>query len=134
MAVTNRRYYLGQALKFPLEVNQYGGLSLANDAALIEQSIFSVLSTPRGSRFFNRAYGSDLHSLIFEQSDEVLMALLDEFIVSALETWETRIKVTDVNFDFDEAAGAVNCHISALILLSNEIESFVYPFYRELKY
>jgi phage baseplate assembly protein W len=117
-----------------LEVSQFGGLNLADDVGLIQQSIYSILDTPRGSRFMLREYGSDLHSLIFEPSDEVLMAMLEEFIIEALEKWESRIRIIDVGFDFDYEKGAVNCQISARILLSNQIESFVYPFYRELKY
>lgn len=128
---TNRLFYLGQGLEVPLKVSQYGRLALATDFKLIQQSIYSILGTPIGSRFFLRDYGSNLHSLLFEPNDEILKALLDEFIGDALETWEPRIKITDIQYTFQDE-GAVYCQLKARILANNQIQQFEYVFDRNL--
>lgn len=78
-------------------------------------------------------YGSRLEEVLFEQNDEVLQSMLRLFIYEAIRDWEKRVRFEDVEFE-RVSPDRVNCIISYKILKSNEIDSFVYPFYQQLIY
>ena len=123
--------YLGTSEKFPLQPNQYAKVALVSGIDSIQQSIKDILDTDIGTRFFNEAYGSYLSHLTFEQNDAILKSLLIYLTADALRTWEKRIKVIDVMV----IVGLADCQcvISYAVLASNEIDSYTYPFYREIK-
>lgn len=121
--------YLGTAIKYPITiVNGKPALVTAEDN--IKQSILQILSTPQGHRLMLPEYGSRLEEMMFEQNDDILKNMVRLFISDALSTWEKRIKFKNVSFEQEN--DVILCNISYLILASNEIDSFVYPFYKKL--
>lgn len=127
--------YFGRGIKHPTEIDEYGRVMLSSDKELIQQSIRTILSTPVGSHFFNREYGSHISRLLFEPNDRILVSLLDYFIYDAIDKWEKRVKFIDVSFEQPpRQPELINCRPIYLIRKSNEIDSFIYPFYRELKF
>jgi phage baseplate assembly protein W len=129
------RNYLGTGLKYPYKVNTYGRVELATENELIQQSILRILQTPVGSTYMNRDFGSHLRELVHEPNDTVLFNLLDYFIREAIETWEKRVSFISTEFEQpEENPGLINCIPTYLIRQSNQIDSFIYPFYRELKF
>lgn len=125
--------YLGKGEKYPLTPNVNNGITLVEGVDLLKQSMEDILATPRGTRFAIEDYGSDLHLLNFTQNDAVLHSLLVLFIAEALFKWEKRIRVLDIT-PTNQGESAVHNYIEYRILASNEIDAFVYPFYKELKY
>ena len=126
------REYLGQGTTYPTSLIN-GKSLLVNDRDLVEQSIKIILGTPRGSRFMLPEFGSRLNELLFEQNDEVLEDLITYFIYEALTMWEKRVKFVDVVFKRDQNDESVlYCDIRYRILQSNDIDSFIYPFYKKL--
>lgn len=123
--------YLGTSWAYPLEVAN-GTVTNVSDKKLIEQSISDALNTPVGTKFFLGEYGSRLRKLLFEQNDEVLKDLLDLFIAETIKKWEKRIKLIGVSYTINGTA--MECEITYRILNSNEVDSFIYPFYRNIKY
>lgn len=127
-----QKAYIGAALKYPLlfvnGVPQY-----EYDDALIQQSIRVLLDTPVGSKLFLREYGSRCREVLFEPNDEVLEDMLQYFIAEAIGKWEKRISFVGVEFDRPKE-DTIHCLISYRNLKSNEINSFIYPFYKTLKY
>lgn len=123
--------YLGVSVKQPFQLDA-GVAGLVSGNENIEQAIRILLSTPLGSRFFLPEYGCRLDEVLFEPNDEVLKQMISMFVFEALEKWETRVKFQNIDYEFLE--DHVACTISYRILQSNEINSFVYPFFRELKY
>lgn len=123
--------YIGTALKRPLEITK-GEPTIVGDVELIGQSIMDILSTPTGTRFFLREYGSRIDELMFEPNDSVLKTLLRHFIKEAINLWEKRVRFEDIDFQFEEAT--IKCSILVSIVATNRLETFVYPFYRELKH
>lgn len=123
--------FLGVSLRYPLQVGTNGRPLLAASEDNIKQSINSILTTPLGTRFYLEEYGSNLHKLTFKPQNEVLLSLLRFHIPDALEKWEKRINLTSIEFEFVEES-KVDCLIFYRILSSNEIDSFIFPFYREL--
>jgi uncharacterized protein len=127
------RDYLGTGIKYPYEVNDFGRISLASQKELVQQSIYRILQTPVGSNFMNRDFGSHLRELLHEPNDNVLLSLLDYFIGDAISKWEKRVVFIDTAFEVSEP-DKIFCTPRYIIRASNEIDSFIYPFYRELKY
>lgn len=123
--------YLGIGIKYPIEVVN-GKPSLSSGEENIKQSINDILTTPLGSKLFNPDYGSRLEELTFEQNDEILISLIEMFIAEAISFWEQRIRLRKVKYTQEN--DVILCEISYTILSSNEIDSFIYPFYRNLIY
>lgn len=123
--------YLGTGLKYPLQLVDGKPLTVSGKE-LVEQSVIDVLENQLGTRFFFAQYGSRLKNLIFEQNDDVLFSLLNVLIFEAVRDWETRIQFIRVDCSRQDAY--VECKIYYRILNSNEIDSFIYPFYTQIKY
>lgn len=101
----------------------------------INQSIRLILDTPIGSRFNNVYFGSNLHKRVFEPNDTILKDLLYFDIVSALQRWEARITIKDVEFITWESDPTLDEHhmnilITYLVVSTNQQGSYVYPFSR----
>lgn len=124
--------YLGTALKHPLAVVNGAGVIVPGPEA-IKQSIRMILMTPVGSRFFLREYGSKLQELLFEQNDTVFVNMVYQYVYDALTYWEKRVQFLDCQVTLQEN-DAASISITYKILSSNEVDSFVYPFYRQLIY
>lgn len=122
--------YLGQGIGYPLTITQFGRPALVARDALVKQSIYYILSTPKGQAFFNPEFGSTLSTLYFEQADEVLYAQIDYAISDALGKWEKRIKVNDITCTIGNDDSVIYCEINYTILASNEVGSIVYPYYK----
>lgn len=128
------RTYLGQGLKFPPEVDSFGRIALENDAELIKQSLAILFSEPVGTELMREQYGSQVRLAMFQPNDAIVLGLLDYFIVDAISKWERRIKIADIRYDQPiDKPETINCTIFFIIKQSSEIDSFVFPFYRELK-
>ena len=123
--------YLGTSYKYPLQPGAGGRPVFVSGEENIRQSINSILSTPIGTRFYLEEYGSNVHRLTFTPQDEVLKSLLRFHIPDAMGKWEKRIKVTEVQFKAFTESEVENV-IFYRILASNEIDSFIFPFYREI--
>lgn len=129
--IDTTRAYLGVAIKYPITIDS-GRPALIADFELINQSIRDILSTPVGTRLFLREYGSRIRECLFEPNDEVLEGLLEMCIFEAVRNWEGRTQFVKVTFE--TSITVVLCTIYHKPLASNEIQSFIYPFYRKLIY
>lgn len=128
---TMKQAYLGKGLSYPTKL--VGGSWVHSESKeLVEQSITTILNTPTGTKFFLPEFGSRLKELIFEPNDDVLEDLLSTFIYEAIRDWEKRVEY--VSTSFTRGVDVTYCLITYRILASNEVDSFVYPFYRTLKY
>lgn len=128
------RQYLGQGVKFPYEVNAYGRIALQNDVDLVKQSLSILFCEPVGTEFYREHYGSQIREAMFEPNDTILRSLLDYFISDAIQKWEKRINLVDIKYTQpNNQPSFVNCTIFFVLRQSSEIDSFIFPFYRELK-
>lgn len=123
--------YLGKSFKYPLQQTEVGQIEKVEGLDSIKQSIFVILSTPVGTYFFLEEFGSNLHKLKFEPNDKILESLLRYHVADAINRWEKRAKLLDVSFQ-DVGVAQKNIIITYNNKLRNEIDSFIYPFYKEL--
>ncbi len=81
---------------FPLERGLYGYPKVKEGINLIKDSIKQILTTRKGERVMLRNFGSNLHKLIFEPSDELLEELVRVEVEEVIKEWEPRVEIVDV--------------------------------------
>lgn len=124
--------FLGKGENIPLKPTSIGEVELIEKNELIQQSILDIITTPKGTIFGVEEYGSLIHRLTFMQNDSILQSLLIYFISEPIFSWEKRVKIVSIDCEIvDEVK--TNVLITYRILASNEIDAFVYPFYKDLK-
>lgn len=120
--------FLGSGWAFPVQ-SVGGRVAMRTDAALIAQAIGLILSTARGERVMEPAFGSDLPRLVFE-ADEQATPLIEHAVRAALERWEPRIRVESVTVTNATAGpAALLIAIGYVIRAFNSRHNLVYPFY-----
>jgi len=103
----------------------------------INQSIHDILSTRKGERVLQPEYGSDLYRVIFDPNDDFLADQLAIYTLQALEHWEPRIEITNVDIKTHQSypdevpPHTAYIYISYLISKSNIKASYVYPYRTE---
>lgn len=83
-----------KALEFDIET----GLMLTpTEEEYFTYLVFDLLSTKKGSRFFNREYGSKLHLLEDMPCDEVSAKLAESYIRDAFSSFMPDVKILSIN-------------------------------------
>ena len=121
------------AFKYPVTPTSKGGISFVDESVAIKQSIATILGTPKGTRFFLENYGSDCQMLVFEPNDDILKSLLSYFIADAIQEWEKRVQLITVQYEIINES-QMNVTVIYRIRKKNVIDTFIYPFYKEIKY
>lgn len=130
--------FLGKGLKFPFTFQRRSGgtqisTATSSDHAHIHESIRQILGTRKGERFLRPEFGTSLHELIFEPNDRVLYGLIRHEVTDALDQWEPRVTVTDVEVGPGDDEHLVLVNISYRLISSQVEGNMVYPFFRELE-
>ena len=124
------REFLGQGLAFPLQVNPRGGITLATGERDIEQAIGIILETVPGERVMRPEFGCRVHELIFAPNNASTHGLIIHYVEQALERWEPRIQVREIEVNTDPNTGAtLLVEIKYIIKDSHDERSIVYPFF-----
>jgi Bacteriophage baseplate protein W len=121
---------LGSGVAFPLQVDRRGGIALARDETDIDQAILLILGTAPGERPMRPEFGCGVHDFVFDTIDAGTVARMETEIRAALDRWEPRVEVTDVQFDLDGTErGELVIHITYRVRATNHVRNLVYPFY-----
>ena len=124
------REFIGQGLAFPLQVNPHGSVALATGERDIEQAIRIVLGTMRGERVMRPEFGCRIHELVFAPHNAATEGLAILYVKQALDRWEPRIDVIDVEVETDQVIeGALLVQIKYRVKDTHNERSIVYPFY-----
>ena len=121
---------LGAGVAFPLRVDARGGLAIVRDEEDVVEAIRLIIGTAKGERPMRPEFGCGIHDYVFEAIDAYTIGRLDYEIRVALDRWEPRIDVLDIDFD-DEGAGTGRLLIDITFQLrsTNDVRNLVYPFY-----
>ena len=87
-----------KGLVFPLELSS-GKHVLAEGDDLIKSSIRTILSWPLHTREYEDNFGSRIHEALEDQNDDLLILLVNNFVVDAISRWEARIELRKLTFD-----------------------------------
>ena len=110
---TRNREYLGQGVASPLQYDPRGGIAMSRGERDIEQAIRIILETAPGERVMRPEFGCRIHDLIFAPYDAATQGLMIRFVEQALERWEPRIQVREVNVSIPAGQGGAQADPSA---------------------
>ncbi len=121
---------LGSGLSFPLTVDRRGGIALATGEQDVDQAIEIILSTAPGERPMRPEFGCGVHDFVFDTIDASTVGRLETEVRSALDRWEPRISVEEVEFDLSRMGdGQLLINIGYRLRATNHKRNLVYPFY-----
>ena len=84
-----------------MDLNHNSGAAIDGWAHVV-QSIQTVLSTRMNTRVFRREFGSDIPALVDGPMNESSVLALYVAVAEALERWEPRFELTDVQVEGNE--------------------------------
>jgi phage baseplate assembly protein W len=121
---------LGSGISFPLGVDRRGNLALARGERDVEEAIGIVLGTAPGERPMRPEFGCAAHDYVFETVDAYTLGRIEYEVLVALDRWEPRIEVLDLEFNLDRVAqGELLIDITYRLRATNDVRNLVYPFY-----
>ncbi len=89
-------------IKFPITDDvQKNFLMKRNETTMdgIKSNLMLLLITEKGTRYFNRDYGTDLKRFLFEQSDEITQADIITDIKQVVKKYMPKITIDNIVFD-----------------------------------
>ncbi len=123
--------FIGAGWSFPPRPDGRGGIALVSDADKIAQAVWIILSTPIGQRVMRPTFGSRLHELVFAPSNPETLGLAELYVKEALEFWEPRIQLLEVQASLHaEQQNVLLIKIHYLVKATHDERSLVYPFYQ----
>jgi Bacteriophage baseplate protein W len=121
---------LGTGLSFPLSVDRTGGIALVTGETDVDQAIEIILSTAPGERPMRPEFGCGVHDFVFDTIDAGTVGRLETEVRRALDRWEPRIVVEEVDFDLSRVDdGQLLINIGYRLRATNHKRNLVYPFY-----
>lgn len=68
--------------------------------------------------------------MLFQGNNEYVRNMLYSFVVDCIKDWEKRVRIDDVTFETDPQNSALlYIKTKYRILPTNEIDTFIFPFY-----
>ena len=131
--MTNEQYILGQGVIFPFIIDADGKVPNASPQELIKASLNSILAWPTRDRFFLQEYGSRIWDLIEEPSTAILKILARQFIIECISKWEKRITLLECSI-LIKINGQIDIELIYNIKALNTTDTFIFPFYTQIKY
>jgi phage baseplate assembly protein W len=121
---------LGSGLAFPLGVDHRGGLALAHGDRDVDEAIAIILATAPGERPMRPEFGCGAHDYVFATVDAYTLGRIEYEIRVALDRWEPRIDLLDVEFDLDRIdEGRLLIELRYRLRATNDVRNLVHPFY-----
>jgi phage baseplate assembly protein W len=121
---------LGSGLAFPMRGDARGNLALARAEDDVREAICIILGTAPGERPMRPEFGCGIHDHVFEAVDAYTLGRLEREIRLALDRWEPRIEVREIDFDVAGAGrGELLIELSYVLRATSDPRNLVYPFY-----
>ena len=122
--------FIGSGWAFPLRTDATGGIALSSGDRELEEAIRLVLGTAPGERPMRPEFGCAIHDFVFAPADATTAGRIAYEVRTALERWEPRVEVGDVetSFDVDEPS-TLYIDIRYTRRGSNDPRNLVFPFY-----
>ncbi len=122
--------FIGRGWAFPLRVDATGGIALVGREQEIEESIRLILGTSPGERPMRPEFGCRIHEYLFSSADSETAGAIAREVRGALQRWEPRIDIADVNVTFDaREATLLYINVGYTIKATNDRRNLVFPFY-----
>ena len=115
---------------FPMRTDVTGRITLVTREREIEESIRMILATMPGERPMRPDFGCAIHDLVFAPADAATAGQIAFEVRSALDRWEPRADILEVQVDFSRAdEGILHIQVGYRIRGTNDPRNLVFPFY-----
>jgi phage baseplate assembly protein W len=122
--------FVGSGFAFPLRLDASGSFALVSREREIEEAIRIVVGTAPGERPLRPDFGCRVHDHVFAPADATTEGLIAADVLEALERWEPRIQVAEVDVAPDEDdPSLLYIDVRYTIQGSNDPRNLVFPFY-----
>lgn len=102
-----RKEFLGRGWSFPFGFDAAsGGVRFSEYERNIQESISVILGTRPGERQMLPEFGCRIHEMMFSPNTRATSSLVAHHVQDALERWEPRIEVTNVDA-FPDGSGTI---------------------------
>ena len=128
--MTRTPEFVGRGWAFPLRTDANGDMALVAQEREIEEAVRLILGTAYGERPMRPEFGCAVHDYVFAPADATTGGAIAYAVRVALDRWEPRIELQDVQIRFDEVENGVlfiDVHYS--IRGTNDPRNLVFPFY-----
>lgn len=110
-----------------LQLSPQGRIEMVTGDTSVRQSILLLLSTSPGERVMRPDYGCELQQLVFSPNDETTAGLAIHYVRRALNRWEPRIEIVDLdallNPDIPEV---LDIHLTYRLKATTQQETIVF--------
>jgi phage baseplate assembly protein W len=111
-----------------LRIGAKGAIDMVQEDDSVRQAILLLLSTTPGERVMRPDYGCLLRRLIFSPNDETTAGLAIFYVRSAIERWEPRIEVLQLDAERDpELVERLNVNLVYRVRATRQIGRVVFP-------
>jgi len=116
--VTDAANLFGRGFSFPPRIDANGQVAWSEGTKNIREAIQVILLTEIGERLMLTDFGAGLKHFLFEPNTVETRRLIEERITQALEQWEPRIQLQEVNVaedanDSQQAIATINYKLIA---------------------
>jgi len=91
----------GRGISFPPRIDANGRVAWSEGTQNIRESIKIILLTELGERLMLSEFGAGLKNFLYEPNTVETRRLIEEQITQALNQWEPRIQLQEVNVEED---------------------------------
>ena len=120
----------GRGWQFPIRIDDAGAIAEAREEDKVRQSIEIILRTAPGERPMRPEFGCGIHNHVFGNIDSSTLAKIEYDIRSALDRWEPRIDVVEVEPNLSRIDdGVLLIDLTYKLRATNDVRNLVYPFY-----
>jgi phage baseplate assembly protein W len=106
-----------------LERKPAGDIYKKSDGAAVKQAVKNILLTNYSEKPFAPKFGADLNSLLFDLDTEIDEGLMKEIIITAIEDYEPRARVLDIQTRLNSNQNEVDVTVSFQIVNTTEVVS-----------
>lgn len=127
----NDRAFLGQGLKFPLQVDpRTGKFAMVRQEDDIREAIGIILNTVQGERVMRPDFGSRIIEYTFATASSSMLQSIACEVRERLLLQEPRIVDIEVHCrELNHMTGAIVVEVSYVVRSTNNRYNHVYPFY-----
>lgn len=123
-------FFIGRGWAWPMGVSPSGGVAMAEGWPEIEQSIRLIIGTEPGERPMRPEFGCAVRDQVFGSFDASTSGAIAGEVRRALDRWEPRIVVDDVEVvQSADEQDVLQIHVRYHLAATNSRRNLVHPFY-----
>ena len=121
--------FIGNGWAFPAAINRNGSVRLVTGTEEVDAAIRMILSTVPGERVMRPDFGCSMWEQLFAPLTATTLGLIEQAVREALERWEPRIELEEVEADGEQSTGTVHITVAYRVRSTNDVRNLVFPFY-----